>query len=373
MPTAPNKSRAGKRATHSAAWNQQPQVASPVGRTVQDLLETRPRRQQLQGFEPVYSDIVDYIIRCTHRIWEEKNVGLCRTHYAADCKVHTLSGTSVGVDPVVQGTVAALASCIDRNVIAEDVIWSEDAPGLFLSSHRIVSYATQLGDDAMFGSATGRLAGVMTIADCLVRENLIVEEWLVRDNLRAARQLQLDPWQVARAQAAADQAGSAKRHGWRAEAIAELRRRPRLSPPAEHPAAAIAHAVDQAFNEDLYGLAAQLLSPSVEVRWPSGRFGYGRGFWIGCLMQLRASLANACWRLEHFAARPLPDDQIAVALRWSLTGRHDGAGIWGEPSHKNLLLMGVSHFRLRHERIVEDATVFDELAVLRQIVGGLGA
>jgi len=28
----------------------------------------RPRRQSLRGFDPVYTDIVDYIIRCTHRI-----------------------------------------------------------------------------------------------------------------------------------------------------------------------------------------------------------------------------------------------------------------------------------------------------------------
>jgi hypothetical protein len=34
--------------------------------------------------------------------------------------------------------------------------------------------------------------------------------------------------------------------------------------------------------------------------------------------------------------------------------------------------MAVSHYRIRAGAIVEDATVFDELAVLRQIAGGLG-
>jgi len=37
------------------------------------------------------------------------------------------------------------------------------------------------------------------------------------------------------------------------------------------------------------------------------------------------------------------------------------------------LLMAVSHYRLRQGVIVEDITVFDEVAVLRQILGGLGA
>jgi hypothetical protein len=35
-------------------------------------------------------------------------------------------------------------------------------------------------------------------------------------------------------------------------------------------------------------------------------------------------------------------------------------------------VMVVSHYRLRAGQIIEDITVFDELAVLRQISGGLG-
>src|SRR3569623_845831 len=31
------------------------------------------KKQPLPGFEPTYVNIVDYIIRITHRIWEEKD------------------------------------------------------------------------------------------------------------------------------------------------------------------------------------------------------------------------------------------------------------------------------------------------------------
>ena len=37
------------------------------------------RRQPLAGFDADYTDIVDYIVRCTHKIWEEKAVGLIYT------------------------------------------------------------------------------------------------------------------------------------------------------------------------------------------------------------------------------------------------------------------------------------------------------
>lgn len=355
------------------AWDADPQVRSPVGRTIAELLEEGPPRQELRGYEPVYRDFVDYIIRCTHRIWEGKDAGLCRTHYGEDCPIHTLAGPVVGAEAVVRNTVGALATFADRVVIGEDVIWSEDAPGTHHSSHRIMSRSTHMGDDPVFGPATMRSNGVMTIADCLCRENRIVEEWLVRDNGRACWQLGLDPREVAARLAAADAEGDQTRHAWRAARIAQVRDEPSATVPDGHPASVPVRSLDLAFARDLYGEAAEALSPAVEVRWPSNRRGFGRGYWIGCLTQIAATLRDMAWRAEHVAARPLPGGDVAAAVRWSLAGRHATSGIWGPPTGRELLVMAVSHYRLREERIVEDVTVFDELAVLRQVAGGLGA
>ena len=355
------------------AWNDNPQVLSPVGRSFGDLLEEGPQRQELPGYEPVYRDFVDYIIRCTHRIWEEKNIGLCRTHYGEDCVMHTLAGPQQGAEVVVQNTIGALAMSSDRQVIGEDVIWSDEGDGRLYSSHRIVSSSTQLGDDPLLGPATRREAGAMTIADCLCRENRIVEEWLVRDNLRAVWQVGGDPWAVARRLAESDCEGDQARHGWRAEAIARVRASGDVTIPADHPAEIPARMLKLAFGDDLYGIAANSLSPAVEIRWPSNRHGYGRGFWIGCLTQIRACLQTPSFTIDHIAARPLPGGDVAVALRWSLAGTHSGAGVWGKPTGRDVLVMAISHYRLRAGAIAEDLTVFDELAVLRQIAGGLGA
>jgi hypothetical protein len=354
-------------------WDDHPEVLSPVGRSFADLMAPGPRRQDLPGYEPIYRDFVDYIIRCTHRIWEQKNVGLCRTHYGDDCVMHTLAGPAEGAEVVVQNTVGALAMSSDRRVIAEDVIWSDEGNGNFYSSHRIFSSSTHLGDDAMLGPASRREAGVLCIADCLCNENRIIEEWLVRDNLRAVWQTGGDPWATAKKQAAVDQEGDQARHSWRTEAIARVRAEEDVSIPAGHPAELPAKMLATAFREDLYGDASAALSPSVEVRWPSNRHGFGRGYWIGCATQLRGCLHRTAYRLEHIAARPLPAGDIAVALRWSLAGTHDGAGVWGPPTGRELLVMAVSHYRIRAGAIVEDATVFDELSVLRQVAGGLGA
>jgi SnoaL-like polyketide cyclase len=225
----------------------------------------------------------------------------------------------------------------------------------------------------MLGGATMVSNGVMTIADCLCHQNRIVEEWLVRDNLRGVLQVGGDPWAIAHAQAAADRAGDLTLHGWRKGAIARTRENGDVAIPDGHPAIGPAAMLATAFRGDLYGDAAATLSPCAEIRWPTNRHGWGRGFWVGCLTQIRASLQDVSYQLEHIAARPLPDGDVAVALRWSLCGAHRGNGIWGEASGRDILIMAVSHYRLRGGFIVEDITVFDELAVLRQIVGGLGA
>jgi hypothetical protein len=354
-------------------WDQDPQVLSPVGRPMREQLAEGPPRQALPGFEPVYRDFVDYIVRCTHRIWEEKNVGLCRTHYSDDCVMHTLAGPSVGAEVVTQNTIGSLAAHADRLVLAEDVVWSEDAPGVFYSSHRISSRSTHFGDEPLVGRATMRGTGVTTIADCKVVANRIVEEWLVRDNATAMWQVGADPRAIAEAAAAADREGDASRHGWRAEAITATRGGADVAIEEGHPAAPLAAMLRTAFAEDLYGAAAEQLSPAVEVRWPSRRHGFGRGYWIGCAMQLANGLHDRAFRCEHVAARPLPHGDIAVAIRWSLAGMHKGGGVWGEPSGRELWLLAVSHYRIRAGLVVEETTVFDEVSMLRQIAGGLGA
>lgn len=354
-------------------WDDHSEVRSPVGRSFADLMEEGPRRQDLPGYDAVYRDFVDYIVRCTHRIWEEKNIGLCRTHYSEDCVMHTLAGPQTGCETVVQNTIGALAMSADRQVIGEDVIWSDEGDGHLYSSHRIVSTSTHLGDDAMLGPATRREAGVMTIADCLCRENRIVEEWLVRDNLRAVWQVGGQPWEVAKCQAASDQEGDQSRHDWRKAEIERIREGSGIDVDGDHPARLPCDMLRSALSEDMYGEAAAALSPAAEIRWPSNRHGYGRGFWIGCLTQIRACLHHPSLSIDHVAARPLPGDDIAVAVRWTLTGTHAGAGVWGEPTGRELLLMAISHYRIRGEAIVEECTVFDELAILRQISGGLGA
>ena len=45
-------------------------------------------KQELKGFNPKYHNFVDYIIKITHEIWEEKGVGVIYDTYAEDIVLH---------------------------------------------------------------------------------------------------------------------------------------------------------------------------------------------------------------------------------------------------------------------------------------------
>ena len=68
----------------------------------------------MKGFDPEFTDIVDYILRITYRIWEGKQVGLCRDYYSDDCPVYTLAGYGEGAETVTQNTLRTLGGFPDR-------------------------------------------------------------------------------------------------------------------------------------------------------------------------------------------------------------------------------------------------------------------
>ncbi len=99
------------------------------------------RRQPLQGFDEDYVDIVDYIVRCTHKIWEEKNAGLIYTHYLHNSIVHSGDGAVYGREDIVQSTVQSIAAYPDELAFADDVVWTGNDQDGFYTSHRNTTIA----------------------------------------------------------------------------------------------------------------------------------------------------------------------------------------------------------------------------------------
>ena len=353
------------------------QIPSVAGRDIAALLAPQgARRQPLKGFDTDYADIVDYIIRCTHRIWEQKDIGLIETHYTDDCLMHLMTGPVQGATGVIANTVATLAAFPDRTLVGDAVIWSEESGGAYLTSHRITSGGTNLGPSD-FGPATGQRVQFTTIADCLCFENRIVEEWLVRDNSALVLALGLNPRAVARGHAQADRLADPAAAGWRVAAMERVLAAPithfptaALPDPALEPTA-FAHAVfDQAWNHRRFAHFRDAYSPAVHWQGPGGRRLFGHGEVTGWAAALIGSFRDARFTVDHVASNAY-EDGVDIAVRWSMAGHHDGLALYGTATGRPVYILAVTHWRIVAGHIVEEVTIFDEIALLRQIEGGL--
>lgn len=351
-------------------------IPGTFGRDIADVLaDPGPRRQPLAGFDAGYHDIVHYILTCTHRIWEQKDIGLIASHYGDDCPVWTGAGPSGGMAGVVAGTLRTLAAFPDRTLIGEAVIWSGDEAAGFLSSHRINSTATHHGAGE-FGPATGRPVQFLTIADCLCRANRIVEEWLVRDNSHIALQLGLSP----RALAAATPPPPAARDWWASEQARVAAARPvpaagAMPAPDTEPAGFVHWFAEQLIGQRRLALARRAYAPAATLAAPGGRRLIGHGEIIGWWVALLSSFGDARLLVDHVAvqlASADPADGIDIAWRWTLAGRHDGPALYGPATGRPVVVLGISHWRVVGGQIAAEWTVFDEIAVLRQVIENAG-
>lgn len=328
-----------------------------------------PRRQSMAGFDEKFTDIIDYILRITHEIWEEKGFGRIYDYYGYNCPVHTTEGTIYGREAVMAGTVATLAAFPDRRLYGDEVIWAGDDVNGFYTSHRLTHMGRNTGYSS-FGPPTGRQVRYTAIADCVVRENVIVEEWLARDNVMLVRQLGFEPLALAREMAAQEAAA-----GIRFEHPGEVERVLGQGTPVELPPPPTEFEIEdfmrrilhQIWNWRLLNVVDTAFAPSYSGQFPSGRSLYGRGDYQAFVLAMLAAFPDAALTVDHFCALADGPDAYRTATRWTLQGSHLGPGVYGAPTGKRIRLMGMSHHLLHAGRIVREWTVFDEFALMKRL------
>ena len=326
----------------------------------------------MKGFDKEFRDYEHYILRITDQIWLEKDIGSIKRYYTEDCPVYTLGGIVIGSEAVINGTIKTLAAFPDRLLNAEDVIWSGDDESGYFSSHRIISPSmTNLGHSE-FGPPTGEQATVRTIADCAARDNQIYEEWLMRDNMGLVRQLGLDVHELAR-RLAVENKDNRDLHDWIAQEIDRVKSSPCLQsgdtgidPHKDLDAYVQSLLVHLWSDRELDAIDSRYTS-SAKFHGPDARDLSGIQEIKGYLSQIQQCLSDTAISVDNICSIQHDEKIMDVAVRWCLVGKHSADGLYGEPSGKDILIMAASHWRIEDGIIHEDWTVFDELAVLRQV------
>jgi hypothetical protein len=322
----------------------------------------------MRGFAAEFNNLDHYIRVITDRIWEGRQIDTIRDYYSDPCGVITPTGATTDVQSVIDGTKATLAQFPDRRLLAEDVIEAGDSQTGFLSSHRIISTMTHLGD-GNFGKATGKKIHVRTVADCVCKDNRIVHEWLVRDQGAIAQAVGSTPqemaklWLAARSKPLLPSPIPAAPIWWR-------------NPMSDEP---VAQRYAQSLGQMLTGKAADntLYDEAACSLGPMNTTYYGRAEIQGFYASMARSISASSYEIESNAFMPASSSTgrpPRVALRWRLKGEHTGQGRYGAQARNHLDILGISHAEFVKIngawQVQREWLLVDDVAVWMQVLDG---
>ncbi len=318
------------------------------------------RTMPMRGFEGKFVDIVDYIVRITEEIWTDRAIGRIYDTYDSRCTVYSPYGVSRSVEEVVTNTLSTMAAFPEDEARHLNVAWSGNDRQGFYTSHLGWLRATNNGPSS-WGPATGQQISYHFVADCISLNNRIHTEWLVHDTGALVRDLGLTIDEAAQIVAA-------------------------QTPPETLvlvPATPIARTVTtgeratpelwmRGFFQDIwtarqFGRLSTFYAPDAVTHWAGGRVATGHQELEALIVSTMDAFSEAVMEVQHVCWSEERDD-IVVAVRWQLSGNTRRGGILGDllPESRFIAVPGASHFRFEQGSIVEEWTVFDEVAAIAQ-------
>ena len=309
-----------------------------------------------------HNEIEDFIYRITEEIWENKKVENIRNYYSTDVIVRSPRITTYDCDSVVQATYKTLEQFPDRQLIGEDVISFGSIKSTYLSSHRILSTGTHLGD-GFYGKATGKKVIYRAIADCLVVNNKIVEEWIIRDEASILNQLGFKVSDFVE-QRISD--GTFKKND--IEFTKDSFVKKNMMSNCENTYAKkykelLTNLIEgkSLFEKKVYERSAQLYWFGGELINTVENIYEKWNLFLSCFKILKCEVSNSI-ALDQNNMRP------RAALRWRLICLHNSNGFFGLPTNKEIEIYGISHAEFGKQGIVREFILIDEISIWKQLL-----
>ncbi|MBN2499859.1 MAG: ester cyclase [Anaerolineales bacterium] len=327
------------------------------------------RMQSMRGFEDTYVDIIDYIVRITHRIWEEKDIGYIYDTYKHNSLVVDGFGLQYGRDKIVADTVHTINAFPNIRLYADEIVWAGDDKVGFHTSHRTVIKGDNTGF-SRYGPPTGRRIELWCIANCIALENEIFKEWVLYDNADLVRQLGFDLREMAR------NIGNQRKDGSVVSTSFEPERLPGQGKPAYlsyQPGQSLdvsdfLHSIyHNILNRRMLRTLKESHAPNFHTLSSNGRRFYGRNQYQAFLLSLLATFPDLAFQIDDLYWMGNDNDGYRTAMRWSIVGRHDGWGIYGPPTGRPVHMWGITQHDIRDGRIIQEWMLFNEFAVMQQI------
>ena len=345
-------------------------LAAKGGTDRQLLNPATERVQSMRGFEDTYTDIIDYIVRITHRIWEEKDIGYIYDTYKHNSHVYDDYGLQYGRDKIVADTVHTINAFPDIRLFADEIVWAGDDEVGFHTSYRAVIIGHNTGY-SRYGPPTGRKVMLWCIANCIALENEIFEEWVVYDTASLIHQLGFNLREKAR-----EFGNQMDDDGLKDLRFGEPERLLGQGKPAHMPRKASAGFDIEDFIRGTYhyiwnwrslSKVDEAYIPNLRFRGSTGRAYYGRGAYKSFILSIMAMFPDLVHQIDDIYWMGNDQDGYITSVRWSIIGTHRGAGIYRDPTGRRITMWGITQHHIKDSKIIEEWMLFNEFSVMQQI------
>jgi len=326
--------------------------------------------QSMRGFEETYRNIIDYIVRITHRIWEDRDVEYIGATYSDRSRVFDDYGLQLGSKKIISDTHHTTGAFSNIRLIADDVIWAGDDEIGYHTSHRTIIRGTNDGD-SKYGPATNKDVDVLVIANCVALDNEIFLEHVLYNNSSLIQQLGLDLDDMARNMVANSPAG------WPRDDSTWLDLRSATSPAqaisASEPIAGFD--VDAFARDNLNVIWNQRdddaidknYDPGLQFSGPTDRSFDGVPAYREFLNGLMAAFSDIELQVDEVYWMGNDSDGYLSSERWSATARHTADGLYGPATGADVQIWGITQHHIVSGKIVREWMLFNELDLMMQI------
>ena len=326
--------------------------------------------QSLSGFEAAYRNIIDYIVRITYRIWEDRDVEYIRATYADDARTFDDYGLQRGDEKIVQDTYHTTGAFSDIQLVADEIVWAGDDEVGFHTSHRTLIRGTNDGP-SRYGPATGKPVDVLVIANCVSLRNEIFLEHVQYNSSAMLEQLGFKLDESVQELIAAPPAGwPREEETWR-----QLRAAASPAQPLWQGEPITGFDVDRFvrdhFNElwnrrNIEALTANC-APSFSFQGPTNRTFSGLAPMREFAQAIAGPFTDMEWRMDEVYWMGNDSEGYLTSERWSAAGVHAKPGIYGPPTGQPVQIWGITQHEIKDGRIVREWTLFNELDLMMQI------
>jgi predicted ester cyclase len=317
-----------------------------------------------------FRDIEHYIEKSTYQIWDQKNLGLIYRYYTPTTVVHTSDGDTYGYEEVVQNSTIKMAAFPDIRDLIEDVVWTGNDRDGYRTSMRWTWTARNTGH-GVYGPPTGRRVTVSGIANCIIRGENVVEEWVVYNEISLLRQLGLDVRDVLRA-------ASAELDGRRPpEASGPVDRLMGQAPPPALPPKEsegfdvedfVRRSMHDIWNRRMVGEIPVRYAPNYRCHGASDRELRGPDELTRDVLARLAAFPDATMHVDDLYWNDDGGGRYRTAVLWTMLGTHTGPGVYGPPTGRRVRIMGITQHLIKDGKFVEEWTEYSELALMKQLL-----